>query len=81
MPVILRFKGYKFFFFSNEGAPLEPLHIHVRKGKSVAKFWVQPVVRLAEAYEMSPKELCELVKVIEENRTLIERNWNEYFGD
>ncbi len=25
MPVVLRFKGYTFFFFSNEGNPREPL--------------------------------------------------------
>lgn len=29
MPVILRFKGYIFFFYSNEGNPLEPAHIHI----------------------------------------------------
>ncbi|MCP4109321.1 MAG: DUF4160 domain-containing protein [Desulfobacteraceae bacterium] len=32
--------GYRFFFYSNEGNPLEPLHIHVRKGEAVAKFWI-----------------------------------------
>ena len=28
MPVILRHRGYRFFFFSNEGEPPEPPHIH-----------------------------------------------------
>ncbi len=37
MPTVLRWKAYKFFFFSNEGDPTEPLHIHVRKGGNVAK--------------------------------------------
>jgi len=32
MPVILRVEGFKFFFYSNEGVPPEPTHIHVRKG-------------------------------------------------
>jgi len=40
MPVIFRHKGYRFFFFSNEGIPLEPCHIHVKKGSAVAKFWI-----------------------------------------
>lgn len=31
--------GYRFFFFSNEGSPLEPCHIHIRKHGALAKFW------------------------------------------
>jgi hypothetical protein len=42
MPVILRYKGYTFFFFSNEGNPREPLHVHVRRADASAKFWVEP---------------------------------------
>lgn len=34
MPVILRIKGYSFFFYSNEGTPLEPQHIHVRNSEA-----------------------------------------------
>ncbi|MBO4628386.1 MAG: DUF4160 domain-containing protein [Treponema sp.] len=40
MPTVLNKKGYRFFFFSNEGNPLEPCHIHVRKNGALAKFWV-----------------------------------------
>jgi hypothetical protein len=80
MPVIFRHKGYRFFFFSNEGIPLEPCHIHVRKGGAVAKFWIVPEVRLAEAYDMSSAELRKLLYVIKQNQELIKRKWNEYFG-
>ena len=34
MPVIIRFKGYRFFFFSNEEDPREPIHIYLRQFKS-----------------------------------------------
>lgn len=34
MPVILRINGFRFFFYSNEGNPLEPAHIHVMKAGS-----------------------------------------------
>jgi len=47
MPVLFRYKGYRFFFYSNEGEPLEPLHIHVRKGELVAKFWIKPRISVA----------------------------------
>jgi hypothetical protein len=79
MPVVFRHKGYRFFFYSNEGDPREPLHIHARKGEAVAKFWLVPEVCLAESYAMSSSELRELITVIEENRDAIERYWYEHF--
>jgi hypothetical protein len=79
MPVVFKYRGYRFFFYSNEGDPLEPLHIHVRRGESVAKFWVLPQVSLVESYAMSASELRELSKVVKNNRELIERFWNEHF--
>jgi len=82
MPVVLRHKGYRFFFWANEGNPREPLHIHVRKGGAVAKFWLlQAEVRVAESYDMSPAELRELSQVVKDNRELIERKWNEFFPE
>lgn len=40
MPVVFRYRGCRFFFYSNEGVPKEPLHVHVQKGEAVAKFWL-----------------------------------------
>jgi hypothetical protein len=79
MPAVLRYKGYRFFFFSNEGDPLEPLHIHARRGVATAKFWLSPQTNVAESYGLNSTELRELMRVAEENRELIERYWNEYF--
>jgi Domain of unknown function (DUF4160) len=80
MPVVFRYKGYRFFFFSNEGNPLEPMHIHVRHGQTTAKFWMLPQVSLAESYGMNPAEFRELMRVAEKNRELIERYWNEHLN-
>jgi len=49
MPVIFRYKRYRFFYFSNEGNPQEPLHVHIRQGSALAKFWVVPDVAIAES--------------------------------
>ena len=38
MPVVLRLEGFKFFFYSNEGNPQEPAHIHVRKAGEERNF-------------------------------------------
>jgi Domain of unknown function (DUF4160) len=80
MPVVFRYKGYSFFFFSNEGDPLEPLHIHVRRGEATAKFWLSPQISLAESYGMNAAELRELMQVAEKKKELIERYWNEHFS-
>ncbi|MBK8575412.1 MAG: DUF4160 domain-containing protein [Elusimicrobia bacterium] len=80
MPKIFEWNGYRFFFFSNEGIPREPCHIHVKKGEHLAKFWVEPMISLASSFDMSGRELRELEGVIEENSTLIRRSWNEYFA-
>lgn len=80
MPVVFRYKGHRFFFFSNEGNPREVPHIHVRSGGNRAKFWLRPVV-LAENFGYAANELNELAGVVAANRELIERTWHEYFGD
>jgi hypothetical protein len=47
MPSIFRHRGYNFFFYSNEGTPREPVHIHVEKNGMEAKFWLRSEVRVA----------------------------------
>jgi hypothetical protein len=41
MPTVLNSHGFRFFFFSHEGA--EPPHIHIEHGDKVAKYWLNPV--------------------------------------
>lgn len=80
MPIVFRYKGYRFFFYSNEGDPREALHIHARKGSAVAKFWLEPELGVAESYGMSAPELRELLGVAVKNKEHIRRYWNEHFG-
>jgi len=80
MPVVLRVGNYNFLFFSNEGNPLEPVHIHVRQNKLIAKFWLIPKVKLADNYGFSSQELNKISKIIEENKQLFIEKWNEYFN-
>ncbi len=37
MPVVFRAAGIRFHFFSNEGDPREPVHIHARRADAEAK--------------------------------------------
>ena len=49
VPVVLRYKGFQLFFYSNEGSPREPMHVHVRGDGREAKYWMRPDVRVATA--------------------------------
>ncbi len=80
MPKVFEWKGYTFFFYANEGEPLEPCHIHVRKGGHEAKFWIDPDVSVAASYGFSSKELRELRSVIQRQDAEIRRAWNEFFS-
>ena len=78
MPTVFRIGSFRFFFFSDEGN--EPTHIHVQKDNCLAKFWVSPKIELASTIRFSSTELRKIQKQIEENKTLIEEKWNEYFS-
>jgi hypothetical protein len=77
MPTVLRIKGHRFFFFSNEGN--EPPHIHIETADKYAKFWINPIV-LATSIGYNSKELREIHQIIEEYKNLFEEKWHEYFG-
>ena len=80
MPIVFTYKGFRFFFFSNEGTPREPVHIHVRKESKLAKFWLGPPVHLAESYGFAARELNQIAEIIDNRRKEIEASWNEYFN-
>jgi hypothetical protein len=80
MPVVFRSGGFRFFFYSDEGTPREPRHIHVRQGDREAKLWLRPGLPQAYNRGFSPKELRDLRRLIEANREQIETAWDEFFG-
>ena len=80
MPTILLWNGYRLFFYANEGSPLEGRHIHVRKDKNVAKFWLDPEPHLASSWGMTAKELNVLERVVRDNIDLLRRKWDERFA-
>lgn len=76
MPTIDDIGPYKFFFYSAEGS--EPPHVHVRRDRATAKFWLDPV-RLARSRGFADYELRELSKLVEENRDRMLEAWHEHF--
>jgi hypothetical protein len=79
MSKVFEWRGYRFHFYAEEGDPREPVHIHVRKGRDNAKFWLRPEVTLAYNRGFPPHVLSQLIPVIEQRVSLIESVWNEFF--
>ena len=77
MPTVLRSGPYRFFFGSLDYP--EPPHVHVRREKMVAKFWLNPVV-LEKAGGFSRSELNRLATLVNENRDYLLERWYEFFG-
>lgn len=77
MPTVLILKGYRFFFFSLDR--VEPVHIHVEKGDSYAKFWLTPI-SLARSKGFRQHELTEIRKIVERKHKLFLEKWNEHFS-
>jgi hypothetical protein len=80
MPKVFEWNGYRFYFFSNEGYPREPVHVHVEKDDMDAKFWLLPDVQVAYNCGFKAKTLRELQRIAEERRDEIVEAWNEFFG-
>ncbi|MDH4986320.1 DUF4160 domain-containing protein [Aminobacter anthyllidis] len=81
MPVVFRHKGFRFYFFSNEGDPREPMHIHVGKDGIDVKFWLFPDVVVAYNDGFNARTLRELTEVVLHRRREIANAWNEFFGE
>jgi hypothetical protein len=79
MPVVLRRDGFTFFFYSNEGDPREPAHIHVRKAGAEAKLWLVPQVQLARNDGFDARTLRYIVGIVTDHREQLTRAWNDYF--
>jgi hypothetical protein len=81
MPVVFREGGLRYYFFSNEGAPREVPHVHVKGGGRDAKIWLEPELTIAESYGFNSRELARILQTVAENRDLILRAWHEHFGN
>ena len=76
-PSILREKGYRFYFLSNEE---DRIHIHVTSEDGEAKFWLEPILSLAVYHGLNPKKLSEIQLIIEAHKDEIIKAWQKHFG-
>jgi len=78
MPTLLKWKGYRFFFYSKENG--EPPHVHVEKGlgEGQVKFWLDNL-KVAKIKGVADHEVTEIRKELEKHRDDFLEKWNEYF--
>ena len=74
MPVVLRIKGYRFWFY--EADLDEPPHVHAGKQGSEAKYWLQPVA-LSKSRGFREHELTEIQNILAEYRDEILIAWRK----
>ena len=78
MPTLLRWKGYRFFFYSADGD--EPPHVHVVEGDCEAKIWLSDG-DVALNLGFPPRDLREIVRKTREQSAAFLEAWNDYFAD
>lgn len=77
MPTVLTVGPYSFVFFSSDGG--EPVHIHVKRDRQVAKFWLEPV-SLARNVGFAGHEVQQIEKLVVEHRDILIEGWHEHFN-
>ena len=79
MPTIFQIKGWKVYFFANEGS--EPIHVHCQKADANGKFWILMDLHDVEAeymYNMTSRDLKEIRKILLDHFDLIVETWNQF---
>lgn len=77
MPTILRIQGFRVYFWSRE--PNEPPHVHLDKGGSSAKVWLDPVL-LASNVGFPARDLSVILRLVREHQPKLLEAWHEFFG-
>ena len=75
-PTVFREHGYRFFFFSREESRM---HVHVYHENGEAKFWLEPVIKLAQNFGLSTRELKEVEKLVNSHQQEITNAWHKHF--
>jgi hypothetical protein len=77
MPTVDIDGPYSFIFFSSDKG--EPPHIHVKRDRDIAKFWLEPVV-LAKNRGFAGHELNRIARLVREKRQKLLEEWREHFS-
>ena len=77
MPTVLRDGAYSFIFFSSDEG--EPPHIHVKRDRKIAKFWLEPI-ELSKNRGFKQHELNRIESLVKAHKETLIEEWNDYFS-
>jgi Domain of unknown function (DUF4160) len=77
MPTILKEKGFRLFFYSDERN--EPCHVHIEKGDAYGKIWLEPVLEINYLINFTTSEEKDIMEIVLKNIANFKKKWNEYF--
>jgi Domain of unknown function (DUF4160) len=77
MPTLLRFKGFRFYFYSHE--PNEPPHVHIDKDDATIKIWLT-TLEVAKSRGFRAHEIGGILVLVAEQQMMFLEKWHEYFG-
>ena len=76
-PTVMYIGPYRLYFFSREEARM---HVHIDTPTGQAKFWLEPIISLADyTGKVTKKELQKLQQSVEDNHAEIEKAWKKHF--
>lgn len=76
-PTIFRESGFRFYFFSREESRI---HVHVQCASGEAKFWLEPVVHVAQNQGPNRRQIRVARRLIGEHANAIRRAWSGHFS-
>jgi hypothetical protein len=76
-PTIFREAGYRFYFFSREE---RRVHVHVHCADGEEKFWLEPIVQLAQSSGLTSRQLGTIRLLVEVHAHEIRAAWERHFG-
>ena len=79
MPTVLRERGYRFHFYAGDQG--EPAHVHVEKGESDGKVWLEPEVEAKYFHGFKAQERKEIMRIVNMNAELLKTRWYEFFQE
>lgn len=77
-PTVFISGPYRFFFFSREETRV---HVHVVCADGEAKFWLEPVINLANQTGLPTHTLKNIQQIVEEHEDEIRHAWKQHFSD
>jgi hypothetical protein len=78
VPTVLVNGPFRFFFYSNEND--EPPHVHVKRERALAKFWLEPV-ELDWSTGFAAHVLWQIERIVRDKRKDFLEAWHEHFDD